>query len=291
VTTVEESHILEIDVPDWMHEKLKIDTNVAKLVLTRFVRSEVTKAGFGRAVVGLSGGIDSALSCHLAAHALGPGNVMALRMPYTTSSNDSLIHSQLIVDNLGVHCETIDITEAADALFAASPEIGANRKGNIMARLRMVLLYDRSAAWKGLVVGTSNKTEMLLGYGTIYGDLASAVNPIGDLYKTQVRQLAEAVGVPELVIKKAPTADLIPGQTDEADLGFTYGAVDPLLYLLVDERFSADAVVELGFPRRFVRTVIRMIRMSQYKRALPVIPKLSARTIDHDFRYLRDWGT
>jgi NAD+ synthase len=151
-------------------------------------------------------------------------------------------------------------------------------------------IFDRSAAWRALVVGTSNKTEILLGYGTIYGDLASAVNPIGDLYKTQLRQVARKLGVPQSILQKAPSADLIPGQTDEGDFGFSYDDVDPLLYLLVDERYLPEEAIAAGFPADFVKNVLRMVRRNQFKRTMPIIPKLSGRTIGHDFRYLRDWG-
>jgi NAD+ synthase len=273
------------------HPMLTIDTQVVKLVLTRFLQNELTKAGFQKAVLGLSGGIDSALSCYLAAEALGPENVMAIRMPYKASSPESLAHAQLVIDQLGVQSETIDITPMIEPLFDASPNINSARKGNIMARMRMNILFDRSAAFRALVIGTSNKSEMLLGYGTIYGDLASAVNPLGDLYKTQVRQLSRIIGVPQPIIDKPPSADLIPGQTDETDLGFTYAEVDRLLYMLVDERYSTDEVVEAGYPRPFVQTALEMVRKAQYKRVMPIIPKLSGRTLGHDFRYLRDWGT
>ncbi len=270
---------------------LTIDTEVVTLVLTRFIHNELTKAGFQKAVLGLSGGIDSALSCYLAAAALGPENVLAVRMPYKTSSPESLAHAQLVIDDLGVQSETIEITPMIEPLFAASPDINAARKGNIMARQRMNIIFDRSAAFNALVIGTSNKSEMLLGYGTLYGDLASAVNPLGDLYKTQVRQLSRTIGVPQPILDKPPSADLIPGQTDESDLGFTYAEVDQLLYMLVDERYSTPEVIEAGYPRPFVQTALDMVRKAQFKRVMPVIPKLSGRTIGHDFRFLRDWGT
>lgn len=274
-----------------LKSKLQIDADVTAQVLTNFLQNEINKAGFRRAVLGLSGGVDSALSCALAAHALGPENVMALRLPYRTSSPESLSHADLVIESLGIESETIDITPMVDPFFEASPDISPNRKGNVMARARMTAIYDRSAAWRALVVGTSNKTELLLGYGTIFGDLASAVNPIGDLYKTQIRQMARALDVPDVIIQKAPSADLIPGQTDEGDFGFTYEEVDQLLALLVDERYSKEEAVDAGFTRSFVDQVWRLVQQSQFKRALPIIPKISDRSVGHDFRYLRDWGT
>lgn len=270
---------------------LLIDAKVTELVLTRFLRNEVTKAGFDRVLLGLSGGVDSALSCYLAVKAVGAENVLALRLPYRSSSPESMSHAGLVIERLGIASETVEITSMVDPLFAVTPGISAHRKGNVMARARMIVIYDRSVSWNGLVVGTSNKTELLLGYGTIFGDLASAVNPIGDLYKTQVRQLARAMGVPDPILSKAPTADLIPGQTDEGDLGFSYESVDKLLYKMVDERYSREEAIAAGFEPAFVDRVIEMVRRSQYKRTMPVIPKISERSVGHDFRYLRDWGT
>jgi len=286
----EPSEIKRLELPTGVRNKLHIDTDLAIQVLTRFIHNELTKVGFRRAVLGLSGGIDSAVSCYLAARAMGPENVLALRLPYATSSASSLEDAQLIIEELGINSETLDITTIVEPLFDLSPGINANRKGNIMARTRMVTIFDRSAAWNALVVGTSNKTEILLGYGTIYGDLASAVNPIGDLYKTQLRQVAQKLGVPRSIIDKAPSADLLPGQTDEGDFGFAYEDVDPLLYLLVDERYLPEEAVATGFPATFVKRVLKMMRVNHFKRTLPVIPKLSGRTVGHDFRYLRDWG-
>lgn len=272
------------------NDPLRIDTEVVELVLRRFLHDEITKAGFNRGVIGLSGGIDSALSCFLAAAALGPENILALRMPYKDSSENSLDHAQLVVDEVGVTCETVNITSIVSPLLSLSPGIDANRRGNIMARTRMTILYDRSAAWQGLVIGSSNKSELLLGYGTLFGDLASAVNPLGDLYKTQVRQLATAIGVPPVIIEKEPSADLIPGQTDEGDLGFSYADVDQILYLLVDRRFSPEEVEAAGYEAEFIQNVLKMVNSSHFKRRPPVIAKVSERTIGHDFRYLRDSG-
>lgn len=272
---------------DW----LAIEPQVAELVLTRFLQNEIHKAGFKRAVLGLSGGIDSALSCFLAARALGPENVLALRLPHQASSAESLAHADLVIAALGVASETIDITGMVESLRQATPDMTPHRLGNVMARARMIVIYDRSAAFNGLVIGTSNKTELLLGYGTIYGDLASAINPIGDLYKTQVRHLARALGVPPEIIQKPPSADLIPGQTDESDFGFTYEMADELLYLIFDERYSPQEAINAGYSAELVTQIMQMVQRNHYKRTLPIIPKVSDRSITHDFRYLRDWGT
>ena len=269
---------------------LNINTDLARTVLKTFLRDEIRKIGIEHAVIGLSGGIDSALACYLAAQAIGVHNVYAVRMPYKSSSQDSLDHAQLVIDALGVHSETVDITGMADALINSAPDISNLRKGNIMARARMIVLYDRSAAYRALVVGTSNKTELLLGYGTLFGDMASAVNPLGDLYKTQIRQLAQALGVPQPILDKPPSADLWTGQTDEAEMGLTYAEVDKLLFLLVDERYSPEEAIEAGFDRLFVDRVMRMIKTSHFKRRPPIIAKLSRRTVGIDFNYLRDWG-
>ena len=270
---------------------LTINTSLARQILTGFIRSEITRVGFTRAVVGLSGGIDSALSCALAAEALGPENVLAVRMPYKASSRDSLDHAQLLIDQLGIPSETIEITDMVDPLISLDPDMSKTRKGNIMARARMIVLYDRSEVFKGLVVGTSNKTEILLGYSTLWGDMASALNPIGDLYKTQVRQLSRAMNIPAPIVDKPPSADLWLGQTDENELGFTYEDVDKLLYLLVDQRYLTEECVEAGFDKSFVEKVVTRIRRNQFKRMMPILAKISNRTIGYDFLYLRDWGT
>jgi NAD+ synthase len=270
---------------------LSINTELARSILVNFIRSEITRAGFSRAVLGVSGGLDSALSCYLAAEALGPENVLAVRMPYTTSSSESLEHAQMVIDHLGAKSLTLPIGEMADALIEQFPDMNSVRRGNIMARCRMIVLYDQSEAFRGLVVGTGNKTEILLGYTTLFGDSANALNPIGDLYKTQVRQLSRDIGVPAVIIDKPPTADLWKGQTDEGELGFTYAEVDQLLYLLVDQRYSPEDCVSAGFSEDFVKKVVERVRRNHFKRILPPIAKLSNRTIGYDFLYLRDWGT
>ena len=270
---------------------LSINTDLARQILTGFIKSEVTRVGYTRALVNLSGGIDSALSCYLAAEALGPENVLAIRLPYKTSSADSLEHAQMVIDATGVKAITIPITDMVDPLLNRFPEMDSLRRGNIMARMRMIVLYDQTASFPGLAVGTGNKTEILLGYTTLYGDSACAINPLGDLYKTQVRQLSHAIGVPEPIIQKPPTADLWVGQTDEGELGYTYAEADKLLYLLVDQRYSPADCVDAGFPETFVRAVVERVRRNQFKRVLPPIAKLSNRTVGYDFLYLRDWGT
>ncbi|MFQ5666843.1 MAG: NAD+ synthase [Candidatus Binatia bacterium] len=269
-----------------------IPTNPALLrrVLTAFIANEVGKVGMRRVVVGLSGGVDSAVSAMLAAEALGPANVLAIKMPYRASSAESLQHANAVVARAGIRSLQVEITPQVDAYFRRFPNASDMRRGNKMARERMTVLYDHSARWQALVLGTSNKTELLLGYGTLYGDMASAVNPLGDLYKTQVWALAERIGVPAAIIRKHPSADLWAGQTDEAELGFGYREVDELLYMMVDLRYSRAELHAAGFSAAFVRRVMDMVRNSQFKRRLPVIAKLSNRTIDRDFRYARDWG-
>jgi len=270
---------------------LRINSKLARKILTGFIKSEISRSGFNRAVIGLSGGIDSALSCYLAAEALGPENILAVRMPYKKSSPASKEHAGLIIDKLGIQSIDIPVTAMADPLIERFPSMNNVRKGNIMARTRMIILYDQSVDFNGLVIGTSNKTEILLGYSTIYGDSACAINPIGDLYKTQVRQFSHDLGIPPEIVDKPPTADLWIGQTDEDELGFTYEEVDKLLYLLVDQRYRPEDLLDLGFGEAFVKKVINLVRRNQFKRIMPPIAKLSNRTIGYDFLYLRDWGT
>jgi NAD+ synthase len=270
---------------------LSINTDLVRNILTRFIRTEITRTGLTRGVLGVSGGIDSALVAYLAVEALGAENVLGVRMPYKTSSQDSLEHAQLVIDALKIPALTIPITEMADGLIAKFPEMSNMRKGNIMARCRMITLYDQSEAFKGLVLGTGNKTEILLGYSTLYGDAAHALNPIGDLYKAQIRQLSRALGVPQPIIDKAPSADLWAGQTDEQELGFTYAEADRLLFLLVDQRYSPEECVEAGFSQEFVATVVKRVRRNHFKRVMPPVAKIGSRTVGYDFLYLRDWGT
>ena len=271
---------------------IQIPTNTTLLreILVAFIRNEVHKTGLKRVVVGLSGGVDSSLSAMLAAEALGAKNVLSILMPYKNSNPDSQAHAEMVAHHSGIETLLVDITAQIDPYFERFPDADARRRGNKMARERMTILYDHSARWHALVIGTSNKTELLLGYGTLYGDMASAINPLGDLYKTQVWALSEAIGVPLAIVRKQPSADLWQGQTDEGELGFTYREVDRLLYLLVDQRYTRAELIGAGFPERFIDDISLRIMNSQFKRRLPVIAKVSQRTIDRDFRYSRDWG-
>jgi NAD+ synthase len=267
------------------------DYDLVRKVLVQFLRTEVRRTGLERGILGLSGGLDSSLVAFLAVEALGPERVTGVAMPYRTSSPESLEHARLVAAATGIELLEIAITPMVDAYFADRPDADSLRRGNKMARERMSILYDLSAERRALVLGTSNKSELYLGYGTAFGDLASAVNPIGDLYKSEVRRLARLLGVPEAIVAKPPSADLWAGQSDEADLGFTYEKVDVLLRLMLDERLGEAELAAAGWDPAFVRRVEEMIRRSQFKRRLPVIAKLSRRTADLDFRYPRDWGT
>jgi NAD+ synthase len=274
---------------DHAEKCLRINCELVRKILSAFIRNEITKFGFERVVVGLSGGVDSSLSAFLGKDALGPDGVVAVIMPYKSSSPESAAHAKEVAGLLGISTVQVDITPQVDAYFERFPDADRVRRGNKMARERMTILYDQSAEKRALVLGTSNKTEFLLGYTTLWGDMACAVNPIGDLYKTQVRQLATHMGVPAHIVRKAPSADLWAAQTDEGELGFTYEEVDRLLYLMVDERRPVRQLAE-EFDPRFVQKVRRTMRDTQYKRRMPTVAKVSPRSIDRDFRYSRDWG-
>lgn len=271
-------------------KELDIHPPLVEALLTRFLREELASAGFSRAVLGISGGVDSALVAALCARALGPQNVLGVMMPYRTSNPDSEGHARLLARELGIQTAKVDISAMADGYLAAHKVEDRMRRGNVMARCRMIVLYDQSVAFQGLVAGTSNKTEILLGYSTQWGDSASALNPIGDLYKHQIYQLSRHLGVPSPILDKAPSADLFEGQTDEGELGFTYADADRLLYWMVDERLTEEELVARGFELAFVRRIAARIAATQFKRVMPLIAKLSLRTINQDFRYLRDWG-
>lgn len=248
---------------------LTLNSQEAIRALTGFIQTVMQDTGFNKVVLGISGGVDSALSAFLSAKALGAENLLALRLPYRTSSPESLEHAQLVIDALGCPSKTIEITEAVDAILSQNPDATTVRRGNVMARVRMINIYDQSAAFPGLVVGTGNKTETLLGYSTIHGDGAFDFNPLTDLYKAQVRQLASELGVPEVIINKAPSADLWAGQTDEAELGYSYDEMDQIFYCLVEEGYTRDDCLKGGFSPEFVDAIIKRIKQYRFKSILP----------------------
>ncbi|HUL44287.1 MAG TPA: NAD+ synthase [Bacteroidota bacterium] len=269
---------------------LRLEVPVVRNLLVSFLRDETKKAGFENGVVGLSGGVDSAVVAYLAAEALGKEHVLAMLMPYATSSPESAGDAGLVLKALGIRGETISISAMVDAYLEKHTGMDNIRKGNLMARARMMVLYDVSAREGALVFGTSNKTEIMLGYGTQFGDTACAINPLGDLYKTQIWQLADELGVPKKIVEKKPTADLWAGQTDEGELGFSYKLVDQLLYYMIDERRTDAELQERGFEPHFIQKVKRLVQKNQFKRRPPIIAKVSHRTVNVDFRYPRDWG-
>ena len=267
--------------------ELAIDTDVARRIIGEFIRGQLRQAGFDRAVLGLSGGIDSALVAYLTAEAIGADRLLCVQMPYRTSSPASLSDAEEVVRRVGATSELVDITPMVDGFYGQTSDASSLRRGNFMARMRMAVLYDRSVTWNGLVVGTGNKTESLIGYTTLFGDSACAFNPIGDLYKSQVRQMAAAIGVPDEILRKAPSADLWPGQTDEQEAGFDYPTLDRLLFWRIDKRRSIDEVVALGFPREMIERVDRMVAGAEFKRQVPPIAKLGPRTAGVDYLYPR----
>lgn len=269
---------------------LTIKSELAFEIIVRFLKEETEKFGFRKVILGLSGGVDSALVAFLSKEALGKENVFAYYLPYKSSDPQSKEDAVLVADMLGVSLKEIDITPMIDPYFQVEKEANQVRRGNMMARERMAILFDQAMAHSAMVVGASNKTELLLGYSTWYGDMACSLMPIGDLYKTQVWQMASDLGIPQRIVKKVPTADLWPGQTDEGELGFSYRQADQVLFLLVDERKTPEEVEGEGFPRYLIERIMERVRKYQFKRRMPPICKLSSRTIGWDFNYLRDWG-
>ncbi|MCX5970205.1 MAG: NAD+ synthase [Coprothermobacterota bacterium] len=268
---------------------LTIQVRLAEDIVVRFLRAETKKAGFRRYVLGLSGGLDSALLATLCVVALGKAAVLPYFLPYRSSNPASEKDAERVCQHLGLTLHRMEITTQVEAYFDQVGEADALRRGNKMARERMAVLFDQAMAHQALVVGASNKSELLLGYGTWFGDLAASSFPIGDLYKTQIRQMGRELQLPAEVLEKAPTADLWPGQTDESELGFTYELADQVLFLFVEERLTEAEIVRAGFPTATVGAILKRVRQSQFKRRIPPVCKLSSRTVGWDFRYLRDW--
>ena len=269
-------------------DRLRLNAPLAAAVLTGFIRDAVDTSGTSGVVVGLSGGIDSSLAAALAAQALGPERVHGFLLPYRTSSPESVSDACRIAEHLGVPHRRIDISPMVDAYFTIEPDADAGRRGNKMARERMAILFDQAKKLGCLVLGTSNKTEILLGYSTVFGDNASSINPLGDLYKHQVWQLARHLGLPEEVVSKRPSADLWPGQTDEGDMGFDYATADEVLWLLFDEGLTPDEVVERGCDEEVVRRIVSFERQFRFKRRLMLIARLSGSAVNLDQEIPRD---
>lgn len=269
-------------------DRLSLNAPLAAAVLTSFIRDAIETSGTSGVVVGLSGGIDSSLAAALAVRALGPERVHGFLLPYRTSSSESVDDALLVARHLGCPHRKIDISPMVDAYFAMETDADAARRGNKMARERMTILFDQAKKLGALVLGTSNKTEILLGYSTVFGDNASSLNPLGDLYKHQVWQLSRHLGLPDQVVAKRPSADLWPGQTDEADLGFDYATADEVLWLLFDEGLTPEEVVERGYEDEVVRRIVRLERQFRFKRRLMLIARLSGSAVNLDQEIPRD---
>jgi NAD+ synthetase len=261
---------------------LEIDGTMTVEWLVHFIKHEMAQRGFTRALVGVSGGVDSAVTASLAARALGPKNVVGIRMPYKTSSKDSLDHAQLVIDALGIEARTIDISAAVDGYLQSDPTADAARRGNVMARMRMIALFDQSAKLNALPLGTGNKTERLFGYFTWHADDAPPINPLGDLFKTQVLTLARHLGVPDAIVRKPPTADLVVGQTDEGDFGISYAKADEILNWMLTG-YQAAELVARGFAQADVELVRKRLESTHWKRRLPTVAMLSHTAIGESY--------
>ena len=268
--------------------RLRLNAPLAEAVLTSFIRDAVETSGTAGVVVGLSGGVDSSLSAALAARALGPERVHGFLLPYRTSSPESERDARAVAGHLGIPHRSIEISPMVDAYFALEPDAGPDRRGNKMARERMTILFDQAKKLDALVLGTSNKTEILLGYSTVFGDNASSLNPLGDLYKCQIWELSRHLGLPSEVIDKAPSADLWPGQTDEGELGFSYELADEVLYLLFDLGLRPEEVAERGYEEKVVRRIVALEQRFRFKRRLMLIARLSGSAVNLDQEIPRD---
>jgi len=268
---------------------MKINASFVKKLLARFIATELSRFGYENGILGLSGGIDSTVAAYLGALALGPDHVIGLIMPYGDTFGRDVDDAEAVASALGIKTRLIDISPSVDAYYTRFATDSRVLKGNKMARERMSILYDFSEREKALIIGTSNKTELLLGYGTLHGDMACAINPMGDLYKTQVRILGGHLGIPDQVLNKTPTAGLWEGQTDEQELGLSYTEIDEILYHMIDKRIPRRELIGQGFEEAKVDRLIHLIKGAEFKRRMPPIAKISERSVGHDFLYPYDW--
>jgi len=260
------------------NENLRLDADKVRDSLIQFIKEQTLKAGFSKAIIGVSGGVDSAVVATLTTKALEKENVLGVILPYRTSNPKNVEDAKLVIQSLGIQSELVDISTMVDSYCENYKVTDQIRRGNIMARMRMIVLYDLSARERALVIGTSNKSEILVGYGTQYGDLACAINPLGELYKTQIWQLAEALGISHSIIKKAPSADLWEGQTDEGEIGIPYSTLDALLIRMIDEHRTEDELVQYGFDRTIIKKVQAMNQKNEFKRRLPIIASIMGKS-------------
>ncbi|MFW6131995.1 MAG: NAD+ synthase [Candidatus Aminicenantaceae bacterium] len=268
---------------------MKINCRFVEKILTSFIKEELTKFNFKKGLLGLSGGLDSTLCAYFSVKAMGKQNIIGLILPYKETFKKDTEDAKEIAKKLGIEYKIIDISPMIDLYYQNHPNPDKNARGNKMARERMSILYEFSSQYKAMVLGTSNKTELLIGYGTIHGDMACGINPLGDLYKTQIRQLAQYMGIPDKIVNKKPTAGLWSGQSDEQEIGLEYEELDSILYQLADKRRSKDEIISLGYKKESVEKIIHLVKTSEFKRKLPPIPKVSSRTVGHDFLYPYDW--
>jgi NAD+ synthetase len=261
---------------------LGVDGKLIQQWLEQFIKDEIHQRGFEKAIVALSGGVDSAVTTYLAARALGPKNVIAVRLPYRTSSPDSLAHAQLVIDALGIESRTLDISDAVDGYLKNEQDASPARRGNVMARVRMIALFDLSARHHAIPLGTGNKTERLFGYFTWHADDSPPVNPLGDLFKSQVWALARHLGIPEVIVNKPPSADLITGQTDEGDFGISYQKADEILNWMLSGYGVAELVAR-GFSEKDVEIVRKRVDGTHWKRRLPTVAMVSHTAIGESY--------
>lgn len=266
---------------------LKINLPFVRDLIVSFIKEESEKIGLKKGVIALSGGLDSTLVSFLTTLSLGKENTFLVNMPYGELGDKGKEDSIKIAKELSAKLEIIDIKNIVDSYFKEEPD--RLRKGNFMARVRMAIVFDISKRENGFVIGCSNKSELLVGYSTWFGDMAASILPIGDLYKTQVREVAKFIGVPNFILEKVPSAELWEGQTDEGEMGITYEELDKILYLMIDKRMEIQEIVKEGFDIEKVKKVKKMVINSHFKRRFPPIPKISDRTIGIDFLYFRDY--